>query len=141
MTNDRALPMSARINRLFETFHTHSEPEQSVDDVANSVSGILDQPVSATDLASLRAGAHDKTPAAPQLLIALAEHFQVPPVYLLGTAAEVATIDRELQLLASARDARVRNLALRGAVDVVELTDQLSQLATNHPATPDQQKN
>ncbi|WP_280404861.1 hypothetical protein [Nocardia brasiliensis] len=134
-TNDAApLPLSARVNQLFATFHTRAEAEQAVEDVTSSVSARLHRAVPVEELVALRAGQGDNTPADPQLLAALAQHFQVPEVYLTGDDAIVAGIDKELRLLAAARDAGVRNLVLRGEeVDINELGDQFKRLADNDP--------
>lgn len=135
MTDEPALPLSTRVNRLFTTFHARAEAEQTVDDVARVISEKLDQFVAPSDLAALRSGDRDQAPVNHQLLTAVAEHFKIPPVYLLGTGAAVLDIDEQLVLLATARDAGVRNLALRGRVDIADLADQLTQLAAQHPVT------
>uniref|UniRef100_UPI003F4976E3 hypothetical protein n=1 Tax=Nocardia suismassiliense TaxID=2077092 RepID=UPI003F4976E3 len=140
MTDDGAvLPLSAKVDRLFAVFHTRTQPEQSNDDVARSISTILDREVEASELTALRNGAGDGRGAEVNLLAALAAHFQVPLDYLTDSGSVAAAIDRELRLLAAARDAGVRHLALRGdEVDIEELTGELSHLADDHPNPPDQ---
>lgn len=135
MTDEPPLPLSVRVNRLFELFHRRSEPEQSTVDVALAVAGIVERPVSITDLVSLRAGTHDGDDAVDvELLTALARHFQVPPVYLTDPAESVVVdqIDRELRLLMAARDAGVNHLALRGdELDIDALTATLADLSAD----------
>ncbi|MET8427834.1 hypothetical protein [Nocardia sp. NPDC004860] len=133
------LPRSVRINQLFTTFHTASEPEQSATAVAQAVTVLTRRPVSAEEISALRAADHDTTPTDAALLAALAHHFQVPPLYLTGTDATATGMHKELRLLAAARDAGVRHLNLRGDdIDIDELTDELRQLAKYNPASPDQ---
>ncbi|MFC9999633.1 hypothetical protein [Nocardia sp. NPDC127526] len=133
------LPRSNRVAQLFATFHIASAPEQSAGDVARAVSALTQRIVSADDIAALRAPENDRSPADAELLAALAQHFQVPAVYLTGDDAAAADIHRELRLLAAARDAGVRHLALRGDdIDIDVLTQQLTQLAENPPPPPDQ---
>ncbi|CAM4378876.1 hypothetical protein NONI108955_23545 [Nocardia ninae] len=131
MTSDvGSQPLSARVNQLFATFHTRTDPEQSVDAVALSISKKLGREVSGGQITALRAGERDGSPVDPALLAALAQHFQVPAAYLGGDNAVAAGIDRELRLLAAARDAGVRHLALRGEeIDIDELAGQFSRLA------------
>ncbi|MGX1778587.1 hypothetical protein ACWIGW_41225 [Nocardia brasiliensis] len=137
MTNDvGSQPLSAlsvRVNQLFATFHTRADPEQSVDAVALSISKTLGQEVSGGQITALRTGELDDKPVDPALLAALAQHFQVPAEYLGGDNAAATGIDRELRLLAAARDAGVRHLALRGeGIDIDELAGQLSRLADSN---------
>ncbi|MGY4102029.1 hypothetical protein ACW2Q0_21135 [Nocardia sp. R16R-3T] len=109
-----------------------------MDDVARSVSATLGKIVSAAEVDALRTGAHDDRPFDTETLTAIAQHFQVPAVYLNGDDAAAAAIDRELRLLAAARDAGVRHLALRGdEVDIEKLAGEFSRLADD-PQTPDQ---
>ncbi|WP_280458549.1 hypothetical protein [Nocardia carnea] len=135
MSDDAVPPLSARVDRLFGTFHTRTEPEQSVTEVARSVSTIMGVPVSAAKLAELRDEnlGPDGDGTDHGLLAALAQHFRVPADYLLGDNATVTAIDRELRLLSAARDAGVRHMDFRGdEVDIGELTEQLSHLAGKH---------
>lgn len=135
MTNhlEPALPLSVRLNRLFAVFHRRGAPEQATTHVARLVEQILDQPVQEHDIDAIRAGARDRGGADDALLAALAQHFQIPPVYLTDKDGDGAlAIDRELRLLLAARDAGVRHIALRGDdVDVEALTTTLSELTDN----------
>ncbi|WP_228807875.1 hypothetical protein [Nocardia otitidiscaviarum] len=145
-TNDGArLPLSARVHRLFTTFHARTAPEQSAADVARSVSALLGRTVAAEEIEALRSGHYDHDTADAQVLAGLAEHFGVDPVYLTGDTAIATYVDRQLQMLAATRDAGVRNLALRGDnVDISELTDHLRQLgeratdSSKEPKEPDE---
>ncbi|MFC4126398.1 hypothetical protein [Nocardia rhizosphaerae] len=124
-------PLSARVDQLFRTFHSGSEPEQSVEFVARSVSDLIRRDVEDVELIRLRAGDHDDGTADPDLLSGVAQHFSVPGIYLGNTEPQVvAGIDQDLRLLAAARDAGVKHLALRGAgVDSGQLTAVLARLA------------
>ncbi|WP_280471296.1 hypothetical protein [Nocardia cyriacigeorgica] len=140
-TNDGSLPpLSARVSRLFATFHARSAPEQSVDDVARSVSAMLGRIVPGAEIAALRAGEYDRDFADPQILAALAKHFGVPPAYLAGVdAAAVRQVEKELLMLAATRDAGVRSLNLRGKkIDIGELADHLKRLAKRRSDSPDE---
>lgn len=135
------LPLSVRVNRLFDIFHRRSEPEQSNTDVASAVAAIVDRAVSAADLESLRDGARDADGAVDaELLTALARHFQVPPAYLTDADGDVAVgeIDRQLRLLSAARDAGVGHLGLRGSEpDIEALTALFAGLsAVSRPNEP-----
>lgn len=132
MSDDAVPPLGARVDRLFVTFHTRTEPEQSVTEVARAVSAIMGVPISADKLAELRDEnlGPDGNGIDHGLLTALAQHFRVPADYLLGDNATVTAIDRQLRLLSAARDAGVRHMDFRGdEVDIGELTEQLSHLA------------
>ncbi|CRY84608.1 hypothetical protein SAMN05421776_11318 [Nocardia farcinica] len=140
-TNDGSLPpLSARVSRLFATFHARSAPEQSVDDVARSVSAMLGRIVPGAEIAALRAGEYDRDFADPQILAALAKHFGVPPAYLAGAdATAVRQVEKELLMLAATRDAGVRSLNLRGKkIDIGELADHLKRLAKRRSDSPDE---
>ncbi|MGV9638089.1 hypothetical protein ACWDO0_28265 [Nocardia rhamnosiphila] len=136
MADDQHLPLSVRIEQLFDTFHARTEPEQSMDAVAASVSKALGgRAVTAEHIAALRTGEHDTIPADADLLTALAEHFEVPPGYLLldGDSA-VNRINQQLRLLAAARNAGVRHVELRGTeVEIEALIAQFEQVADRIP--------
>lgn len=121
--------LDARVTQLFATFHGRGEPQQTDEHVAQAVSARLGRAVDPAQVAALRSNG-DADHIDPQLLMALAEHFQVPAAYLIGEDGAVTTIDRELRLLAAARDAGVRRLELRGtAISAEELIARLQQLA------------
>ncbi|WP_194829267.1 hypothetical protein [Nocardia sp. XZ_19_231] len=123
-------PLSVRVNQLFRTFHSRSQPEQSVTDVAKSVSHLIRRNVEDVEIIRLRQGGHDDGTGADDLISGVAEHFSVPAIYLGAEPHVVAIIDRDLRLLAVARDAGVTHLELRGAnVDSGKLAAALSQLA------------
>ncbi|GGK68658.1 hypothetical protein [Nocardia camponoti] len=133
MIDETRPALDARVTQLFATFHGRGEPQQSDEHVAQAVSARLGRAVDSEQITALRSSA-DANEADPQLLVALAEHFQVPATYLLGDDGAVVTIDRELRLLAAARDAGVRRLELRGTeISVEELIAQLQRLADGEP--------
>ncbi|MFC9894033.1 hypothetical protein ACFVMC_10090 [Nocardia sp. NPDC127579] len=119
MTEDRArLPLSRKINRLFETMHPRSAPERSTTSVAEQISGSLLRTIPAEHLDRLRHGMFDDYDAeavGTDVLTALAHCFGVKPDYLTTTGAIAGAIDRELELLATMRDAHVASIALRGS--------------------------
>jgi hypothetical protein len=132
MTDSDALPLSVRVNRLFTTFHSRSETEQTNVAVARSASSVLGRIVAGDELATIRSGAFDTEHADTALLEAVAQHFEVPALYLTATAANsvAAAIDRQLRLLAAARDAGLNGLALRGGgMDLDSLTRLLEQIS------------
>ncbi len=134
MIDETRPALNARVTQLFATFHGRGEPQQSDDHVAQAVSARLGRAVDSDQIAALRSGA-DTDHTDPQLLVALAEHFQVPAAYLIGDDGAVITIDRELRLLAAARDAGVRRLELRGTkIGVEELIAHLERLAEGEPS-------
>lgn len=129
--------LTTKINRLFATFHTKNQPEQTDEVVARSVSTILGRIVAVHTIARLRAGAEprDLDSDPPELLTAVAQHFKVPVEYLLEDGPVAAGIDRELRLLSAARDARVKSIALRGSVpDSDALTRELARLTLDSGA-------
>ena len=128
-TNEQgdAVLVAARINRLFATFHSRTEPEESNESIAAAVSVILGRDVSADQLADLRRenGAHDADPA---VLAAISLHFGAPASYLDVWDPAAAAYDEQLSLLASLRDAGVKSLSMRGAVDGPDLLQVVEQL-------------
>jgi hypothetical protein len=101
-----------RLNRLFHVYRSRHEAEQSTESVAISVSRLIGRTVSASEISALRTPASD--PAPPDLIKGLVTHFGVPEYYLLEDGPRTIELDRQLCLLAAARDAGVRWLALRG---------------------------
>ncbi|MBH0775758.1 hypothetical protein [Nocardia bovistercoris] len=118
------LKLSRKINRLFETMHPRSAPERSTASVAEQVSAAMRRTVPAQHIDRMRAGGYDEHGADTELLAAIAGCFGVKPDYLTTTGAAAVAIDRELELLATMRDANVASIALRGSdVDPARLAD------------------
>ncbi|WP_433658585.1 hypothetical protein ACQPW1_41415 [Nocardia sp. CA-128927] len=138
MTDDAptnaTLTLSHKINRLFAVVHPRSAPERSNATVAEQAADYLHRAVPASQLERLRSGEFDGESASaavePGLLAAIAQSFGVAADYLTTTGPAAAAIDRELELLATMRDANVSSIALRGSnVDqtilarIIESTD------------------
>ncbi|MFX0575562.1 hypothetical protein [Nocardia nepalensis] len=127
MTDDaksRALlTLSHKVNRLFATVHPRSEPERTTASVAEQVGTQLGRAIPVGRIERLRRGEFDSAPVGSDLLAAIAQCFGVSADYLTTTGAAAAAIDRELELLATMRDANVASIALRGSeVDLATLT-------------------
>jgi hypothetical protein len=127
MTEDPArLPLSRKINRLFATMHPRSAPERSTSSVAEQVGKALLRPIPVEHLDRMRAGMFDEYDTAAvgsDVLTALAQCFGVRPDYLTTSGPAAVAIDRELELLATMRDANVASIALRGSdVDPARLS-------------------
>ncbi|MFD6392583.1 hypothetical protein ACWF9G_08935 [Nocardia sp. NPDC055029] len=98
--------------------------------VARSISHLIGRSVEEIEIVRLRAGDHDDGSADPDLLSGIAQHFSVSGIYLGTEPHVVAGIDQDLRLLAAARDAGVKHIALRGAnVDAGQLAAALAHLA------------
>ncbi len=122
--------LSSRLNRLIDTFHPLGAAPQSSNEIAQSVTAALGRPVSAPEIEQLRAGAlEDVQRSDPDLVVAIARHFNVPGPYLLpGNEDQVTSIDKILSLVAEARDLGV-GLALRGdGTDLEELAGILEKV-------------
>ncbi|MEU0500025.1 hypothetical protein [Nocardia sp. NPDC005998] len=131
-TNRARLTLSHKVNRLFATVHPRSEPERTTASVAEQVGTQLGRTVSADQLDRLRRGEFDSAPVGSDLLAAIAHCFGVSANYLTTTGAAAAAIDRELELLATMRDANVASIALRGSdIDLAALTTLIE--STDHP--------
>lgn len=104
------LPLSTRIERLFQTMHKRGDLPEDVGAVAASASTISGLPITADHLHDLRAGLVTDTDTA--VLIAIATHFRVPTAYL--TESDCHDIDRQLKTVTAMRDAGVNWMALRG---------------------------
>ncbi|WP_431952575.1 hypothetical protein [Nocardia lijiangensis] len=119
MTEATHLPLSHKINRLFAVMHPRSAPERSTESVAEQVSDQLRRAVAPSYLEQLRGGGFDdeRDGAAVEfeILAAIASCFGVAPRYLTTTGQAAVSIDRELELLATMRDANVASIALRGS--------------------------
>ncbi|MFI6040687.1 hypothetical protein ACIA8C_03570 [Nocardia sp. NPDC051321] len=131
---DGTLTLSHKINRLFAVVHPRSAPERSNAAVAEQAGDYLRRAVPASQLERLRSGEFDGENALgtveSDLLAAIAQSFGVAADYLTTTGPAAAAIDRELELLATMRDANVSSIALRGSnVDqsilarIIESTD------------------
>ncbi|WP_405161203.1 hypothetical protein OG203_33300 [Nocardia sp. NBC_01499] len=137
-TNDApsngTLTLSHKINRLFAVVHPRSAPERSNATVAEQAGDFLRRAVPPSQLERLRRGEFDSESAYAtvelDVLAAIAQSFGVAADYLTTSGPAAAAIDRELELLATMRDANVSSIALRGSnVDqsilarIIESTD------------------
>ncbi|MGV9545034.1 hypothetical protein ACWDSF_27230 [Nocardia beijingensis] len=117
-SNSTELTLSRKINRLFAVVHPRDSPERSTESVAGQVSEILGRPVPPGYLTRLRDGEFDRNTGAAvdaDILGAVARSFGVAADYLLTRGQGAEAIDRELELLATMRDANVASIALRGS--------------------------
>lgn len=144
MTDDTLVPaqlsLSHKINRLFAVVHPRSAPERSTSAVAEQVSALLGRTVAAEYLERLRQGEFDAESAAAtvesEVLAAIATGFGVAAVYLTTTGTSADSIDRELELLATMRDANVASIALRGSeIDRAVLTELIESTERLVPPT------
>ncbi len=137
--------LAEKIDRLFKAVHP-AEGEYTHEDVARAIRAAGGPTVSSTYLWQLRKGLRDNPTM--RHLEALSDFFGVPPAYFFDDELS-ARIDAELTLLASLRDARVRQVALRtsglsaesiGAiVEMIERVRQLEGLA-DPPAEGDEEE-
>jgi hypothetical protein len=135
MTNATTeLTLAEKINRLFYVYRARNASEQSVDAVAASVSKIIGRPVSAAKIMALRA--HDTEVAEPDVIRGLISHFGIPDEYLTTMGPRVKHLDSQLRLLAAARDAGVKQLALRG-VAASDALDEMLEIVERIPAEAD----
>ncbi|WP_069163589.1 hypothetical protein [Nocardia altamirensis] len=138
MTNgapaEATLMLSHKINRLFAVVHPRSAPERSTATVAEQAAEYLHRPLPSSYLERLRRGEFDSEKASAtvelDILAAIAQSFGVAADYLTTTGPAAAAIDRELELLATMRDANVASIALRGSnidqsilAKIIESTD------------------
>ncbi|MGK8501103.1 hypothetical protein [Nocardia asiatica] len=132
-----ALALSHKINRLFAVVHPRSAPERSTESVAAQVSEFIGRPVPASYLTRLRDGEFDDEHAAAadaEILAAVARGFGVAADYLLTRGPAADAIDRELELLATMRDANVASIALRGSnIDRAMLAKIIQSTAESAP--------
>ncbi|QIS05817.1 hypothetical protein F5X71_29065 [Nocardia brasiliensis] len=128
------LTLSHKINRLFAVVHPRSAPERSTATVAAQAGGYLGREIDPAYLERLRRGEFDAalpgTAVELDVLAAIAKSFGVAADYLTTSGPMAGAIDRELELLATMRDANVSSIALRGSnVDqsilarIIESTD------------------
>lgn len=124
------LTLSHKINRLFAVVHPRSAPERSTATVAEQAGEYLSRVITPSYLERLRGGEFDGTTVELDVLAAIAQSFGVAADYLTTSGPTASAIDRELELLATMRDANVSSIALRGSnVDqailarIIESTD------------------
>jgi len=127
--------LAEKIDRLFQTVHP-GDGEYTHEEVASAIREAGGPTISATYLWQLRKGVRDN----PTMhhLEALSEFFGVPPAYFFDDKVS-ERIDAELSLLASLRDASVRQVALRASglspesieaiVDMIERVRKLEGLS------------
>lgn len=125
------LTLAAKINRLFYVYRSRNESEQSVDSVATSVSEIIGRPVSGAQISALRAD--DTADPEPDVIRGLISHFGIPGEYLTTMGSRAEHLDKQLRLLAAARDAGVKQLALRGGA-ATEALDAMLDIFERVPA-------
>jgi hypothetical protein len=128
------LTLAEKINRLFYVYRSRNASEQSVDAVATSVSNIIGRPVSAAQISALRA--HDTAVAEPDVIRGLISHFGIPGEYLTTMGPRAEHLDSQLRLLAAARDAGVKQLALRG-VAASDALEEMLEIIKRVPAEAD----
>lgn len=128
------LTLAEKVNRLFYVYRPRNASEQSVDAVAMSVSKIIGRPVSADQISALRA--HATAVAEPDVIRGLICHFGVPVEYLTTKGPRAEYLDKQLRLLGAARDAGIKQLALRG-VAADEALDEMLEIIKRVPAEAD----
>ena len=130
-TNDAGLTLAAKVNRLFDVYRSRDESEQPVEAVAESVSGILGRPVSGAQIGALRI--ESTAQPDPAILHGLVSHFGIPSEYLTTSGPRAQHVDKQLRLLAAARDAGVKRLALRGGA-ATDAADEVLDVIKRMPA-------
>ncbi|GAA5087664.1 hypothetical protein [Nocardia iowensis] len=143
MTNEAptgaTLTLSHKINRLFAVVHPRSAPERSNATVAEQAGDFLGRSIPVSHLERLRRGEFDGETASstvePDVLAAIAQSFGVAADYLTTTGPAAAAIDRELELLATMRDANVSSIALRGSNVDQSILARIIE-STDRPAPP-----
>ncbi len=106
----RGRTLADKLDYLFRTIRRRGEGEYSYEEVAKALRGKGGPTISATYIWQLRKGIRDNP--TKHHIEALAEYFGVPPAYFFDDEA-ADRISQELELLASLRDAEVRELAMR----------------------------
>jgi transcriptional regulator with XRE-family HTH domain len=132
----RSRSLAEKVDQLFKTVHPASG-EYTYQQVADAIRDHGGPTISATYIWQLRKGERDNP--TKHHLEALSQFFGVPPSYFFDDDAS-EQIDAELELLASLRDASVRNVALRASglspeslgaiVDMIEHVRQLEGLTS-----------
>ncbi|MFB6891349.1 XRE family transcriptional regulator [Kitasatospora sp. NPDC056327] len=105
-----ASTLAAKIDRLFDVVRRPDRAPYTHEEVARACREATGESFSATYLWQLRTGRRDNP--TKRHLEALAQFFQVPPVYFFDDR-QSARITEELALLGALRDAGVRDVALR----------------------------
>ena len=103
--------LAQKLDHLFATVHP-AKGEHTHQQVAEAIEAAGGPTISATYLWQLRNGKRDNPTM--RHLEALSTFFGVPPTYFFDDDS-AARIDSQLELLASLRDASVRQLALRAS--------------------------
>ena len=137
----RARTLAEKLDYLFRTVHPRNRGEYSYEEAAEVIGRRGGPTISANYLWLLRKGLRDNP--TKKHLEALADFFGVPVAYFFDDEV-AARVDAQLDLLATLRDADVRQLALRAAAlspeslrasaDMVERARQLEGV----PETADQ---
>ncbi|MEU3464264.1 XRE family transcriptional regulator [Streptomyces sp. NPDC006733] len=102
--------LADKIDRLFDVVRGPDHTPYTHEEVARACREATGESFSATYLWQLRTGRRDNP--TKRHLEALAQFFQVPPMYFFDDQ-QSAQIAQELQLLGALRDAGVREVALR----------------------------
>ncbi|SEL57258.1 hypothetical protein [Rhodococcus maanshanensis] len=111
--DERPIPLSTRVNRLFEWGHRRGDPEQTNEEVALALGERLRRPIEPRVVESLRDGSLADPPL--DLRDAVADHFEVARAYL--SCTDYGYVDTQVRLCISARDAGVRSLSMRSLTD------------------------
>lgn len=134
--------LAEKLDHLFATVHP-AKGEYTHQQVAEAIDAAGGPTISATYLWQLRNGKRDNPTM--RHLEALSAFFGVPPTYFFDDEA-AARIDAELQLLASMRDASVRQLAFRASglsedslAAIADMVDRVRRLE-GLPDNPDMSK-
>lgn len=127
--------LADKVNRLFDVHRARDESEQSIDDVAASVSRILGRRVAPEEINALRVPT--ATDPDVTLLEGVVRHFSIPLEYLTTDGPRAGNLDRQLRLLAAARNAGVKRLALRRLntddASLQRLLDEIEMRTTDMP--------
>jgi transcriptional regulator with XRE-family HTH domain len=116
--------LAERIDHLFQTVHP-ADGEYTHEEVANGIREAGGPTISASYLWQLRKGVRDNPTM--RHLEALSKFFGVPPAYFFDDEVS-ERIDVELSLLASLRDASVRQVALRASGLSVESIEAIVEM-------------
>jgi ESX-1-secreted protein regulator len=117
--------LAERLNRLFDTVRRPDGEEYGNTAVAEAIRTDQGLMISHTYVWQLRTGRRDNPTI--QHMTALAKFFGVPVAYFLDDA-EMARINKDLDLLASLRNAGVTEIALRTAKLSPDAQDAVSDL-------------
>jgi transcriptional regulator with XRE-family HTH domain len=129
---NRVVPLEDRVNVLFATIVNAEGIEVETSAVADRLSQVLGYPVSASYLEELRRPGAQRP--REDLLLALAQYFDMPGTFLAEHPDEYYTTYRHLTMLIAQRDKRIPFMALRANADqlsdeaVKELTEYIDSL-------------